>query len=344
MATAHIRNAKVAAGGLAGQPFETMQYYKVSFTEVTDLVSRRMVYVNKGFAFVPESDLISILVSRFRVRLSQKLAIAFRSLPYVRSDERLRPILKMLETAYVGPEYGADASGCGNRDVRAETLDSFANNMPLCMREIHSAMKREHHIKYHARLQSQLFLKGIGLSMADCLRFFQQEFAKKPTPPDVFQKKYAYSIRHTYGQEGKRANYRSYDCVKIVMGVQPANSSEHHGCPFKTFNPSNLRRIFTKQAGATNKHIIDEIMEKVEQKQYGLACRRHFELSHPGGDAGPVGNHPNAWFDESVAYFEKTVAAVDGAPKAIAGNASNPSGESRAIASDQSAIPAPALS
>mmetsp|Transcript_22589 Transcript_22589/g.40050 ORF Transcript_22589/g.40050 Transcript_22589/m.40050 type:complete len:512 (-) Transcript_22589:33-1568(-) len=305
MANKPLRMKRQQAQGSSAlqKPFDAVHHFKVAFTEVLDLVTKRTVYLAGGFAYVPENDLVSILISRFRSSLSQKLAVAFRALPYVKQEDRIRPILKMLETAYVGPEFGADQpSNCG-QEIRADNLDQFARNMPLCMREAHAALKRDHHLKYHARLQFHLFLKGIGLSMQDCLKYFQFEFAKKPTPADVFQKKYAYSIRHSYGQEGKRADYKPYSCTKIIMGVQPAASDQHHGCPFKSYGPANLRRFLTHQLGAANRAAVDEMVALAEQKQFQLACRRHYEIAHPSGSSDFVGNHPNAWFEESVKYF-----------------------------------------
>ncbi len=51
-------------------------------------------------------------------------------------------------------------------------------SMPLCMRQLHNSLKREHKLKHWGRLQYGLFLKGAGLSMEDALAFFQTEFTK----------------------------------------------------------------------------------------------------------------------------------------------------------------------
>ena len=54
-----------------------------------------------------------------------------------------------------------------------------------------------------------LFLKGIGLTMEESLTFWKQEFVKKKDiDADKFEKNYAYNIRHSYGCEGKRQDYK----------------------------------------------------------------------------------------------------------------------------------------
>lgn len=50
---------------------------------------------------------------------------------------------------------------------------------------------------------------------------------------------------------------------------------------------------------------INEIITIAQQKEYQKACRKHFEYSHKNASVEQVGNHPNAWFEESVKYYEK---------------------------------------
>lgn len=45
--------------------------------------------------------------------------------------------------------------------------------MPLCMRQLHTALNREHKLKHWGRLQYGLFLKGAGMSADDAMAFWQ---------------------------------------------------------------------------------------------------------------------------------------------------------------------------
>ena len=77
--------------------------------------------------------------------------------------------------------------------------------------------------------------------MDESMQLWKSEFSKK-MDVDKFEKNYAYNIRHMYGQEGKRVDYKSWTCFKIIQMHMPA-TGEFHGCPFKSFNENNLRGL-----------------------------------------------------------------------------------------------------
>lgn len=122
--------------------------------------------------------------------------------------------------------------------------------MPLCMRSLHSSLRRDHKLKYQGRFQYSLFLKGAvrcssyrhmialiqfiisqGLELEDLLMFFESHFSKLMTH-DQFVKGYAYNFRHLYGKEGSRKNLTPLSCAKIIMGPPPM-PGQTHGCPYK---------------------------------------------------------------------------------------------------------------
>jgi DNA primase large subunit len=184
----------------------------------------------------------------------------------------------------------------------------------MCMRNLHDRLRKDHHLKHMGRMQYGLFLKGIGLDLKDALTFWRQEFAKVMAA-DKFDKSYSYNIRHNYGKEGKRTDYTPYSCIKIILFPTGSTTGEAHGCPFIHHDREHLRENLRAQipdpAG------VQSIVDLVQNSHYQIACRRHWELTHPnaGHDQARelVINHPNQYFDESERYFEERAAAAGAA-------------------------------
>ncbi|KAJ8354563.1 hypothetical protein SKAU_G00221300 [Synaphobranchus kaupii] len=111
----------------------------------------------------------------------------------------------------------------------------------------------------------------------------------------LFDKAYAYSIRHMYGKEGKRTDYTPYSCMKIILS-NPPGQGDYHGCPFRHCDPELLKQKL--QSYKVSQAGISQIMELVKGMHYQLACQKFFELSHNIEDAGFSLNHPNQYFVE----------------------------------------------
>uniref|UniRef100_A0A5F8G1Z5 DNA primase large subunit n=1 Tax=Monodelphis domestica TaxID=13616 RepID=A0A5F8G1Z5_MONDO len=256
---------------LSGNKYELDAVYKVPFADALDLFRGRKVYLEHGFAFVPHQDIVSIILNDFRAKLSKALALTARSLPSVQSDERLQPLLNHLSHSYVGQDYNAQ----GNMGkISLDQLDSLAvKSFPLCMRQLHKALREHHHLRHGGRMQYGLFLKGIGLTLEQALQFWKLEFIKGKVDTDKFDKGYAYNIRHSYGKEGKRTDYTPFSCMKIIL-TNPPSQGDYHGCPFRHSDPELLKqRLQSSKISQTG----------INQVEDGL-----FSL-----------NHPNQYFLES---------------------------------------------
>ncbi|XP_068681168.1 DNA primase large subunit-like [Montipora foliosa] len=279
---------------LTAMKVQNTDYFKVSFIDALDLVRGRKVYLEDGFAYVPRDELVSLVANEFRIQLSRALAMTARALPYLEEDDRLLPKLTNLSRQYVGQDYTQKRSAGGK--VTLDQIDSLSKtSYPLCMRQLHTALKENHHLKHFGRLQYGLFIKGIGLSLEEALIFWRSEFTKL-MDVDKFDKQYAYNIRHSYGKEGKRQDYTPYSCMKIIM-TNPPGPGDHHGCPFRHTDADLLRQRLA--AYGVPKNGVDEIMEFVKESHYQLACTRYYELTHKETASSAI-NHPNQYFDESL--------------------------------------------
>ncbi|XP_062534034.1 DNA primase large subunit-like [Armigeres subalbatus] len=273
------------------EELESMDFYKVHFTEVLDLVSSRRCYVKEGFAYVSAGDFVSIIANKHQQLLEDGLQAHLRLLPEVENDERFTMILKELHTSYTGKDYRVAKSG----QVPIESLDQLSKkSYPLCMRYCHDTLRSTHHLRHVGRLQYGLYLKAIGVTMEDSLRFWREEFTRGKVTLEKFEKEHAYNIRHNYGKEGSRINYAAHNCMKII--TTSVGPQEVHGCPFKLWDSSVLKTQLSS-FGLSAAHV-EEVDSFASRGHYQIACGKYFEISHNTKlDEGIV--HPNQYFELS---------------------------------------------
>ncbi|OXB58286.1 hypothetical protein ASZ78_002928 [Callipepla squamata] len=268
--------------GLSMTKVKEQMFYKVGLSDAVDLFRARRVFIKDGFAFVPVKDIDAIVLNNYRKSLSKALAVSGKA-----------SLLLHLHS-YVGPDYSVQKN---TGKISLEHIDALSvKSFPLCMRQLHKALRENHHLRHGGRMQYGLFLKGIGLTLEQALEFWKKEFIRGKVDADKFDKGYAYSIRHNYGKEGKRTDYTPYSCMKIIMS-NPPSQGDYHGCPFRHSDPELLKQKL--QSYKVPPSGVTQILELVKGMHYQLACQKYFELTHDVDDIGFSLNHPNQYFAES---------------------------------------------
>lgn len=218
------------------------------------------------------------------------------------------------------------ATTLNGASLTAAVIDDLVQYFPMCMRQLHTTLRgREKKLLHNGRLQYGLFLKGIGLSVDEALIFWRKSFSLMDD--DEFQKKYRYNVRHAYGLEGTRRNYKPMSCQQILMERRPA-AGQVHGCPYREVAIDNLV-VALSTMGVSDRDVIRHVREDVEAKKFHVACSRVFEYTHAkelkrekeagGMSAGLMENiiHPNEYFTRSFglknpgSVESATVAAPD---------------------------------
>uniref|UniRef100_A0A914MUI6 DNA primase large subunit n=1 Tax=Meloidogyne incognita TaxID=6306 RepID=A0A914MUI6_MELIC len=248
----------------------------------------------KGLAYISSNELISFVAPQFKENINSSLDNARKKVGAILMQQRLVPLLRHI--------VGAGTSKHGNRDqssgsfVAPEDLDALAiESFPLCMQEIHSHLRKEHHLRYNARNQYGLFLKGIGLSLEGALEFFRSEFTKR-MESDQFNKQYRYNIRHMYGMEGNRIDKKPLSCSSIILGAAP-NGIDCHGCPFRHMESELLTKKLNNIG--LNEDQVAEIMYSSKCHRYDKACTKYFEFVHKIPDLEELITHPNQYYSLS---------------------------------------------
>ncbi|KFH40978.1 DNA primase large subunit-like protein [Hapsidospora chrysogenum ATCC 11550] len=258
-------------------------WFKVDWERVPDLIESRRVFLKQGKAYVPSREQASMVVAEFTSRLERQLELTTRALPRLDEDDRLTPILNHLSKNFITPDaaYMSNTSAPAGAEITAANVDNLSQHFPACMNHLHRSLRRDAHLKHYGRLQYTLFLKGIGLSLEECLIFWRGGFSK--ITDDQFNKEYRYNVRHVYGDVGGDSNRRSggyspFSCQKILT-EHPPGPGEAHGCPYRHFNLQNLTAL-VQSMGVTDNGVMRGIKEDKENQKFHMACNRVFEHLH----------------------------------------------------------------
>ncbi|KAG6891692.1 hypothetical protein C0992_010095 [Termitomyces sp. T32_za158] len=293
------------------QAFEGERYYKVKWTRVPDLVEKRRVFLMGGWAYVPGKEQSSIVFQEFEVHLSRALELTARALPRLDEDTRIIPILDNLSQGFlagVPSEWVSSGEPVNGDDIKAEMVDNLAKkHFPMCMRAMHDNLRRDHHLKHFGRLHYGLFLKVLGLSIDEAVVFWRKSFDR--ITDDKFNKEYKYNIRHSYGLEGKRANYAAKSCMQLLT-----SGTSEYGCPYRHFSPENLQTalLSTYSSCGLTSADLPEIMTTVKAGHHHVACTRVFEMTHSsfgvkkgeGVGGGESVTHPNQYASKSMELYK----------------------------------------
>lgn len=154
--------------GYGAERVNLEEFFRVIWTEVPDLVRGRRCYIKNGYAYVIASDFVSVVAGLHEACIENGLNTAAELMPNIENDERIVGFVKSLHTSYTGKDYAVHR---GER-VPIESIDQLSKkSFPMCMRQCHEILRTKHHHKHHGRQQYGLFLKGIGVTLEDSLRY-----------------------------------------------------------------------------------------------------------------------------------------------------------------------------
>lgn len=285
---------------------EDEKIFFCKFEDALHLVMTHEFYIYMGNIYIPESDLISLFNIVFRQNMEKTISKIKANLENILKDQRIREIISLFnkEKDYFLAEEAAKIIKNMPNNIKIRTMNDVdllsEKCFPLCMTLIERHLNKYSHLNHYGRLQFSLFLKGAGLPLKESLKFFQKKYEKKITL-EKFEKEYAYNIRHSYGQEGKRISYLPYTCNKLINMIEPIGK-ECHGCPFKTYSTDNLRNILN--TCDLKPMDIEAILNKKKRNQFQLSCTKYFKGKFPEVPTNGIGTHPNKYFTLAMKAFK----------------------------------------
>ncbi|CAI4938200.1 ATV_HP_G0114700.mRNA.1.CDS.1 [Saccharomyces cerevisiae] len=291
------------------QYFQQEKFIKLPFENVIELVGNRLVFLKDGYAYLPQFQQLNLLSNEFASKLNQELIKTYQYLPRLNEDDRLLPILNHLSSGYTIADFNQQKANQFSENVDDEInaqsvwSEEISSNYPLCIKNLMEGLKKNHHLRYYGRQQLSLFLKGIGLSADEALKFWSEAFTRNGNMTmEKFNKEYRYSFRHNYGLEGNRINYKPWDCHTILSKTRPGRG-DYHGCPFRDWSHERLSAEL-RSMKLTQAQIIS-VLDSCQKGEYTIACTKVFEMTHNSASADlKIGEqthiaHPNLYFERS---------------------------------------------
>lgn len=173
-----------------------------------------------GILELAQKDVAHLLAREFERVLSEKAdALVMRT--HSASDERLTDAFSLV--------FGEREHG--SVQPLGQSVQAAEKNFPPCIYAMLERLRAEGHLKYQDRLTLGTFLKNIGLTLEQSLKFWRDAFSG--VSEDAFNKEYRYGIRHMYGREGKRVEHRGHMCARIISET---GTNSCTGCPIKGKN------------------------------------------------------------------------------------------------------------
>lgn len=153
--------------------------------------------VCQGYGFLPLEDADYLIEPFFKHHLEELTRNTKGILPNIEeTNELLSGYLEQMDNLLIQEKNYAKVALERNLKLNLSDLDANAyNHFPLCMKEMHDHVRKEHHLRHTGRVQYTLFLKGIGLPLDDVIKFWRGELTKK-IPNEKFERSYVYNIKH----------------------------------------------------------------------------------------------------------------------------------------------------
>lgn len=188
---------------------------------IPDLIKKRKLDLSAGYAIVYCSNWKKILTSLFYTYISNEVICMKSKAQYIiNQDIRLNYLYykihsKILQENQISIKYG---------HITKKNIDIEIKNFPLCMQHLHIKLRTTHRLSHYARFYYSLFLKDGGMKLEDAINYWKEEYSKPHSCSSNClhnwksnERKFIYSIRHLYGLEGSRKNYKSPTCELICV-------------------------------------------------------------------------------------------------------------------------------
>ncbi|XP_014237363.1 probable DNA primase large subunit isoform X1 [Trichogramma pretiosum] len=248
-------------------------HHRVNFELIPEMIEARSVILNKGLATIYCSQWKELFQSLFKTFIIFESKYQKQIARQLFTDPRFQYISKKLQQGLNSQVYKVGK-------ITTLNIDNEVSNFPLCMQHMHFQLRLKHRLSHYARFYYTLFLKECGMSLEESLLYWRNEYSKPHNCKALCNhdwqtdaKKFIYSIRHMYGLEGGRKDYKTPSCKD--MYEQFPGAAYEGGCPFSNFDMESLQSLLSQ---SMTKNKVNEFLVTNSNEEPKIACLNYFKI------------------------------------------------------------------
>ncbi len=266
------------------------------FKYLPGIVRRRIGYLHRGWVIIPIDLIKSEVKKLFQRKLDEKITELANKIK--ENDPRYEVFQEITQVILENWKSRRVISSTSLESIidKGEKLYQKINYFPPCMRFLMARLKTTGYLSHGERLQLGLFLKRLGMSLEEQLKFWYQSAVDNVGMSwEEFDKKAGYIIRHIYGLVGSRKDYEVPKCETII---------NKYFCPFEALSIDELIE-FLEHSYKIDEKAIETISRHVRGQNYREACSQLLMALTKWRVNKPM-SHPLLFFRTMYKRFEKT--------------------------------------
>lgn len=242
----------------------------IHFSCVPKLVSNRSALIRDGLVLNTINDFSNSVKIAFENRLRDRIKESG-----ARMDRSARTVVKEIQDE-LGKLIHSIASSTGKIDLEDYSLYRRQDVFPQCMLDLYNEVMGKGHLGHQERFQLGLYLKRLGMSVDEQLRFWYNTAVDNVglTFEQFSHGNAGYIIRHMYGLEGGETDYDAPSCTTL---------QDQYYCTFMHQSveeiDKHLRKEF-KNPSRKDEESIRLLESKIIDKKPSEACAVLFNLRY----------------------------------------------------------------
>ncbi len=245
----------------------------VRFHKIPKVIGAKKALLYQGWGIVRLADIRLAVKREFEKQLKDVIE---KSKDLIDEDEELeatvKPIKDRISKIARSTRYSDDFKNLGFAE--GDAIHTKPDIFPPCIQELVTTLKAKGHLSHVENWQLGTFLKRIGMSVDDQLRFwYSNSIDNVGMSYEEFVQRVGYQINHIYGKTGGGVDYDPPSCKTCINGYY---------CYWAHKKIEDINEDIKVKMSKRNSEVVEKATEEISRliinQRFQSACARYFTL------------------------------------------------------------------